>query len=86
MTRSLRAHFDGKVIVLDEPADLPTHTPLKVEVTLESEATSEPKRRRGILADLADWAESLPIDPDSPGDRAAQHDHYLYGTPKRADP
>ena len=87
MTRSLRAHFDGKVLVLDEPADLPTGTPLKVEVTLDSEAaSSEPQPRRGILADLADWAESLPIDPDSPGDRAAQHDHYLYGTPKRTDP
>ena len=92
MTRSLRAHFDGKVLVLDEPADLPRGTPLKVEVTVESETTSsepQPPReepKRGILADLVDWVETLPIDPNSPGDAAAQHDHYLYGTPKRENP
>jgi hypothetical protein len=25
----------------------------------------------------------FPADPDMPPDAAAQHDHYLYGTPKR---
>ena len=31
-------------------------------------------------ADLLDLAADL---PDAPPDLAAQHDHYLYGTPKR---
>jgi len=29
---TLRAHFDGKVIVPDEPVDLPVDAPLEVEV------------------------------------------------------
>ena len=87
MTRSIRAHFDGKVLVLDEPADLPTGTPLEIEVRLRSDPQAPRQQsERGILADLADWAETLPIDPNSPGDAAAQHDHYLYGTPKRDNP
>jgi len=38
---------------------------------------------RGGRSALADWAEQLPADPDAPTDGAAQHDHYLYGRPKR---
>jgi len=30
---TLRAHFDGKVIVPDEPVSLPIDTPLDVEIT-----------------------------------------------------
>jgi predicted DNA-binding antitoxin AbrB/MazE fold protein len=35
------------------------------------------------LARLIQIAEQFPDNPDSPTDLAAQHDHYLYGTPKR---
>ena len=65
--------------------DLPQNQPLTVRVdtgTIESK-TEAP------FDDLARLAEKLaqyPTDPDSPGDRAAQHDHYLYGTPKRPKP
>jgi len=38
------------------------------------------------LADIADWSKRCPSTPTSPGDAAAQHDHYLYGTPKRENP
>lgn len=30
MIRWIRAHFDGKVIVPDEPVDLPVNTPLRI--------------------------------------------------------
>lgn len=33
MTRTIRAHFDGRVIVPDEPLDLPVNEPLQVQVT-----------------------------------------------------
>jgi hypothetical protein len=33
MTRRIRAHFDGRVLVPDEPVDLPLHQPLEVDVT-----------------------------------------------------
>ena len=35
------------------------------------------------LAKLAAIASAHPENPDQPTDLAAQHDHYLYGTPKR---
>lgn len=40
MTVTIRAHFDGKVIVPDEPVDLPVDQPLELELKLlESEDT-----------------------------------------------
>jgi hypothetical protein len=74
MTTKLRAHFDGKVLVPDEPVDLPVGQALEVEV-----AASIPSP----LADLASLVESLPTNPGPKTDRAAQHDHYLYGSSKR---
>lgn len=35
------------------------------------------------LAELLEIANQYPDDPAVPTDFAAQHDHYLYGTPKR---
>jgi hypothetical protein len=88
MTQIVTAHFDGKVIVPDEPVQLPVGAPLRIAVELQelgqvvdkvqkqdSEAASEP-RFAGLLSLAADL-------PDAPPDLAAQHDHYLYGSPKR---
>jgi hypothetical protein len=73
MTRSLTAHFDGKVIVPDEPVQLPIGQPLRVLVEVQVPAAAP-------FADLLGFAADL---PDAPPDLAAQHDHYLYGSPKR---
>jgi hypothetical protein len=73
MTRTLTAHFDGKVIVPDEPVQLPVGQRLQICVEL---AEAPPAR----FADLLQFAADL---PDAPPDLAAQHDHYLYGNPKR---
>ncbi|MDQ3813712.1 MAG: hypothetical protein M3347_07150 [Armatimonadota bacterium] len=35
MTKTIKAHFDGRVIVPDEPVSLPLHQPLKVELEIE---------------------------------------------------
>jgi hypothetical protein len=32
MTQTIKGHFDGRVIVLDEPADLPVNRPLTMHV------------------------------------------------------
>ena len=78
--KTLRAHFDGKVLQLDEPADLPVNQPLEVNVrALAPEVSGESPLQR-----LARLAREFPADPDWPADGAAQHDHYLYGTPKRS--
>jgi hypothetical protein len=72
MTRSLTAHFDGKVIVPDEPVQLPVGQPLRLHLEL---ADASPP-----FADFLRFEADL---PDAPPDLAAQHDHYLYGSPKR---
>jgi hypothetical protein len=73
MTQTITAHFDGKVIVPDEPVQLPVGQPLTVHLELADGA--EPR-----FAEFLNFAADL---PDAPSDLAFQHDHYLYGTPKR---
>lgn len=75
MTR-FRAHYDGRVLVPDEPIDLPVGASLDVSAT----AIDDDKPP---LVRLLELAQQFPDDPDAPTDGAAQHDHYLYGTPKR---
>jgi hypothetical protein len=73
MTHTIAAHFDGQFIVPDEPIQLPIGQRLRVNVEL-----LEPLSPR--FAELLRFARDL---PDAPPDLSAQHDHYLYGTPKR---
>lgn len=53
MTRTIKAHFDGKVIVPDEPVQLPVGQPITVHVEV-SEAP---------FADLLRFAADLPDAP-----------------------
>ena len=71
MKYTLTAHFDGRVLVPDQPVQLPVGQPLRVHI--------EPVEAR--FADLIRLAADL---PDAPPDLSVQHDHYLYGTPKRS--
>jgi hypothetical protein len=71
---TIRAHYDGKVFIPDEPVGIPPNTPVRLELTTEG---SEPP-----LADLAKLANSLADVAEWPADGAAQVDHYLYGSPK----
>ena len=73
MSQSIAAHFDGQVIVPDEPVQLPVGQRLRVSIELAEPA---PPRFAGLLRFASDL-------PDAPPDLSAQHDHYLYGTPKR---
>jgi hypothetical protein len=73
MTHSLAAHFDGQFIVPDEPVQLPIGQQLRVHIELVG---SSPPR----FAELLRLASDL---PDAPPDLSVQHDHYLYGVPKR---
>ncbi len=84
---TLKARFDGRVLIPEQPVDLPQGRVLEIHV--EDVAPAAPvtngatSGQKSTLAALADWAAQLPGSPDSPTDGAAQHDHYLYGTPKR---
>lgn len=70
---------DG-VIVLDTKAKLPNGT--KVEVRpVKQPARSTMRTRRELLARIDAIAASM---PPLPADFAAEHDHYIHGTPKRS--
>jgi hypothetical protein len=47
---TLKPHFNGQQIVLDEPFDLPPNSPLIVTV-LPTEASAEDSQWRGLAAD-----------------------------------
>ena len=70
----VKAHFDGRVFVPDEPVDCPKGVPLRLTVV---PADDHP------LKELVRAVDDLPDDPDWPTDGAREHDHYLYGTPKQ---
>ena len=77
--RTIKARFDGRVFVPEQAVDLPAGSVLELSLTLVAPTPSSPRP----LAALAEIAEMFPDNPDLPTDLAAQHDHYLYGTPKR---
>jgi hypothetical protein len=75
---AINAHYDGRVIVPDEPVDLLPNQALIVRI--EAKNVDEPRTRESALAWLvANASDST----DVPSDLSHQHDHYLYGTPKR---
>ncbi len=59
------------VVVLDDPSEFPDGTKFEIKVA------SEPNSLAKALLALAGSCDGLPED------LAAQHDHYLHGTPKR---
>ncbi len=72
---TIRVHFDGKVLVPDQPVDLPMNCALEAQVK-----PVEPMDRP--LAGLVDLARKFPV-VEASSDGASQHDHYLYGAPKK---
>lgn len=73
----VKARFDGRVFVPETPVDLPVGYTLQIPIPREPEVSPKP------LAELIEQLESLPENPNWPADGAQQHDHYLYGTPKK---
>ena len=78
--KTLKVHYDGSVLVPDEPGDLPQNRPLELSVVAIAKPSGEP----AVLEKLAVLAQNHPARSSKRGDLAAQHDHYLYGTPKRS--
>lgn len=78
MTMTFRARFDGTALVPETSVDLPRDLTLEVRVT----EVPEVEHPEGSLLRLASLARRFPSVPDTPTDRAEQHDHYLYGSPR----
>jgi predicted DNA-binding antitoxin AbrB/MazE fold protein len=67
-----KARIQNGAIVLDEPVNLPEGS----EVTVDIPARPMPALSES-LKDVIGQAK------DVPADGSVQHDHYIYGTPKR---
>ena len=75
-----RGHVKNGVIVLDEPADLPEGADVHVELA-EPQQKPEPEDKVPTL-----YERLKPVIGKAkhmPPDAAINHDHYLYGMPKR---
>jgi hypothetical protein len=70
---TIRGHIENGVVVLDEPANVPDGTVVRVEIV-----ESKPRK---TLAER--FANIIGAANDLPSDMAAQHDHYIHGTPKK---
>ena len=66
------------MLVPDEPVKLPLDCALKVQVEPLPGTSADNKP----LERLVEVARHFPVS-GGPADGAAQHDHYLYGLPKR---
>ncbi len=76
---AFHAHFDGRVIVPDHTVDLPLDQPFIVHIDTSGEG--EPALRE---IPALQWLADNAVVDDLPADLSAQHDYYLYGTPRRS--
>jgi hypothetical protein len=75
---AINANYDGKVIVPDEPVDLTPNQPLIVRIELIG------AKELPVEASALEWiADNASTSGDLPSDLSQQHDHYLYGVPKK---
>jgi len=74
-----RGRVQGGVVLLDPETSLPEGTLVSIEAIEQTERTATPPKETlsEVLLKFAGKAQGLP--PDA----ARNHDHYLYGTPKR---
>jgi hypothetical protein len=77
---AFNAHFDGKVIVPEHAVDLPRDRSFVVSV--EVSGNEDPSGENAPLHALQ-WIAENAVDDELPSDLSSQHDHYLYGTPKK---
>ena len=77
MIRRFIGVFDGKVLRPETSLDLEANGRYHVTITPVTPGDDQ--------GDLWDFLESVAGTVDAPPDWAAEHDHYLYGTPKRDD-
>jgi hypothetical protein len=80
----MTGYFDGKVIIPDEPLELPPNRRVVFNVEAQPQAGVVDAPVNGTRSVL-EWAADNAVDsPSLPTDLAHQHDHYLYGTPKKS--
>ena len=74
-----RGHIENGAVVFDEPAELPEGALVRIDV-FQMPAESQEEAMPSLAETLAPF---IGKDVGLPEDAAENHDHYLYGTPKR---
>ncbi len=77
---SLEGHIENGVVVFDKPVSLPNGTAVRVEV-LEAPVKVKGADQPGHF--LHHYKEVIGTVTDLPADAARNHDHYLFGLPKK---
>lgn len=77
--KTIHAVYENGVFRPTVPVELPDNCEVELTVSTEADRGND----KTPLQRLADIASQFPENPDLPTDMAVQHDHYLYGTPKR---
>jgi len=76
-----RGRVQGGVVILDEPGNLPEGLVVRIEVPVPESADSVNENAAPTLGQrMLKYAGAL---KGLPSDLARNHDHYLYGTPKK---
>jgi len=92
MSITFDATYENGVLKPAEPLPLAEHEKVRVTVEAQLQVSDETDDAKGPDSSIASLAEEIaararslpPGSLDSlPDDLAAEHDHYLYGTPKR---
>jgi len=78
----VHAVYENGVFRPIAPVELPERCQVELVIRQEPVVNSQASAV-APLANLAAIAAAHPENPALPTDLAAQHDHYLYGTPKR---
>jgi hypothetical protein len=76
---SLEGRVHDGMIVFEQPLPLAEGTRVRIEVLVPKDHAGE--GAGSLLDELGDVVGAV---DDLPEDLAAEHDHYLYGTPKRS--
>jgi hypothetical protein len=76
-----RGKIKGGVVVLDDAASIPEGTEVNVEPV--AKLAEQPSERKPTVGEVLLKFAGIMDDPSLPTDGSTQHDHYIYGTPKR---
>lgn len=79
---TIKGHIENGVVVFNEPVSLPDGTAVLVEVVAATPAKDhQAAERSGHF--LNHYKSVIGTVDDLPPDAASNHDHYLYGLPKK---
>lgn len=79
---TLEGRIENGVVVFNEPVSLPDGTPVRVQVV----AATPPRGQNAATRSghfLNHYKSVIGTVDDLPADAALNHDHYLYGMPKK---